>query len=279
MEVQPDGSVSPVRSWMERMFDPDDSDHHPIETPEELAAWRPDGPDEHKRETLCDREDRLHPKLLDRDEEDRARLAAEVPADQREDGWTLARRELFLERLADTCSVLEAAASVGLSRQSARKLYRRAPAFRAAWDAALQESVSVLAETAFHRARFGTETEVYHNGQVVGHRTVHHDRLLMYLLRVRDPLNYAPIDEVERWQKQRALPARARPISTLEAAPAPAPAALEGPNQGNLETCLASTQPNQGNMETSPASVRAVPDTKKGPADRSAGPFCPSERR
>ncbi|WP_114228790.1 MULTISPECIES: hypothetical protein [Sphingomonas] len=257
MQVQPDGSLAP--------WEPKPSRHTVENLLAEIAEaenWRPDGPEENKRPTICDREDQLFPKLMDRDDEERALLRAEVPDDQREDGWTLARRTLFLERLADTCSVLEAAASVGLSRQSARKLYRRAPAFRAAWDAALAQSVAVLAETAFHRARFGTETEVYWNGHVVGHRTVHHDRLLMYLLRVRDPFNYAPIDEVDRWQRQRGLAATARPLDLASASP-PAlaqPAADHPPHQGNLETsCLPAAQfaanapPNQGNLETSPA--------------------------
>ncbi len=174
-------------------------------------------------------EDRHRTAYAELDADEFAAVTAEAPEDGRADGWTAARRRLFLERLSTTASVQEAARSVGMTRQSARKLYRRAPAFRAAWDEALRESVSVLAETAFHRAIHGTEQQVYHKGQLVGTREVHHDRLLMYLLRVRDPLNYAPIDELERWQRHRALPARAA---------ASAPPTLAAPADGNAQPRL-----------------------------------------
>ena len=142
-----------------------------------------------ERPLRCDVEDGYRSPFQELDADDYAAVTAETPSGQRPDGWTAARRWLFLERLATTASVQEAARSVGMTRQSARKLYLRAPAFRAAWDEALRESVAVLAETAFHRAIHGTEQQVYYRGQPVGTRDVHHDRLLMSLLRVRDPLN------------------------------------------------------------------------------------------
>jgi len=285
VQVQPDGSLAPWRSLPSRhtaeaaeaeyrerfglVFEEDEEEEAVAPasaTPPHFTPSAPPPyatlpaaplpaaplPEDAPREAPDLRADRLFPMVTDRDAEERALLAAEIPADQRVDGWTLAKRQLFLERLADSCSVLEAAHSVGMTRQTARRLYRRAPAFRAAWDAALQQSVAVLAETAFHRARFGTETEVYHDGQVVGHRRVHHDRLLIYLLRVRDPLNYAPIDEVERWQKQRGLaPAAARTLAP--SAPAP---------QGKLESCSASPTPvpaPQGTLEPCSASPAPYP--------------------
>jgi hypothetical protein len=60
---------------------------------------------------------------------------------------------------------------------------------------------------------------------MVGFREVHHDGLLTYLLRVRDPLNFAPIDELERWTRLRGLPAptaRALPPAATPAALPPA---------------------------------------------------------
>jgi len=313
VQVQPDGSLAPWLPLPSRHLaevaaierararaaaraddaeDSEEADDHPFLPEPDMSEEPPE------REAPDLRADRLFYAPLDRTEDERARLAAEVPADQRVDGWTLAKRELFLERLADSCSVLEAAHSVGMTRQSARNLYRRAPAFRAAWDAALQESVAVLAETAYHRARFGTETEVYHQGRVVGHRRVHHDQLLIHLLRVRDPLNYAPIDEVERWQKQRALPAAAvRTIAPMQPnqgklESCSASPALAAPNQGKLESCSASPIPaNQGKLEScsawgsfamvrravmrpAPGAFLGLPSAprQKGPADRSAGP-------
>ena len=47
----------------------------------------------------------------------------------RRDGWTPARREQFLEQLAQHGKARAAAAACGLSRQSAYMLRRRDPAF------------------------------------------------------------------------------------------------------------------------------------------------------
>jgi hypothetical protein len=54
----------------------------------------------------------------------------------RQDGWTAARQQQFLQALSQTRSVARAAAAVGLSRHSAYRLRQRpeAVAFRAAWD-------------------------------------------------------------------------------------------------------------------------------------------------
>jgi hypothetical protein len=144
-------------------------------------------------------------------EGDFAAVIAEVPADQRADGWTAERRVLFLDRLAEHGSVLAACRAVNLSREAARKLRRRAPAFDAAYREALAQNVAVLADYVFDRAIHGSERQVYQKGALVGTRTVHHDALACYLLRVRDPLNYAPIDELDRWQKHRPLEASAEP--------------------------------------------------------------------
>lgn len=123
----------------------------------------------------------------------------------RHDGWTIERQKNFIETLAATASVVDACRYVGLSKQSANKLYGRSPQFRAAWDDALKASVGVLAATAFDRAVNGTQEQVWHNGRMIGFREKHHDRLLIYLLRVRDPLNYAPLDDLAGWQRHRAL--------------------------------------------------------------------------
>lgn len=57
----------------------------------------------------------------------------------RHDGWTPARRRLFLKELADCGSVTEAASRVGMSRGGAYRLRRRSQdkPFGRAWDAAL----------------------------------------------------------------------------------------------------------------------------------------------
>ena len=57
----------------------------------------------------------------------------------RHDGWTAARQADFIGMLAETRSVAKAARAVGMGRESAYRLRRRAGAagFAAAWDTAL----------------------------------------------------------------------------------------------------------------------------------------------
>lgn len=138
-----------------------------------------------------------------------------VPHRIRHDGWTLTRQTQFIERLAATASVTDAARYVGMSRQSARDLYNRSPQFRAAWDEALRAAVSVLAETAFDRAVNGVQEQVWYQGRMVGFREKYNDRLLMFLLRVRDPLNYAPLDDLTGWQRHRSLEDRGAGIAPV----------------------------------------------------------------
>lgn len=138
------------------------------------------------------------------DDSDFAAVLDEVPADQRADGWTGERRLCFLRALWNGASVTEAARHAGLTTQSARRLRLRAPAFRAGWDEAQAFIVDELADTAFERAVNGSERPIYSRGRLVGHRTVHHDRLLLNLLSIRDPENYAPIDVRERWKRLKA---------------------------------------------------------------------------
>lgn len=151
-------------------------------------------------------------------------VIAEAGTAVRRDGWTAERRVLFLERLAEKGSVIAAARAAGVARQSVYKLLKRAPAFRAVFDETLAHVAVLLADTAFDRALHGTEEPVFHKGELVGHRTVHHDRLLAYLLRVRDPLNFAPVDELDRWQKHRPLTATATPLPARLPTPTTPPA-------------------------------------------------------
>ena len=56
----------------------------------------------------------------------------------RKDGWTAKRRQLFLDRLAATCSVREALEAVGMAGSSLYRLRQRDAAFAEAWDDALE---------------------------------------------------------------------------------------------------------------------------------------------
>ena len=108
-----------------------------------------------------------------------------------------------------------------MSRRAVYRLLPRAPAFAAAFEAAMSRVTATLADTLFDRALNGHEVPVMHQGDVVATRTVHHDMLGLYLLRVRDPLNYAPPDKGQRWLAGSGL----KPIAQAEA-----PAALPSPS-------------------------------------------------
>ena len=137
---------------------------------------------------------------------------------QRHDGWTPERQQLFIEALADYGSVRAAANSVGMTPESAY-LLRRHPegkTFRKAWQAALDLGMKRVEDVAMDRALNGVDVPVYSYGKLVGTRTVHNDRLLMFMLRNRAPERFAAdgakglnaldkhrlAQEKKRWRKE-----------------------------------------------------------------------------
>lgn len=73
----------------------------------------------------------------------------------RHDGWTRARRQLFLDTLAGTCNVRIAIAATGLSVSTAYQLRRRDPAFAELWKEALTIGYERLEEALLQRALEG----------------------------------------------------------------------------------------------------------------------------
>lgn len=102
----------------------------------------------------------------------------------RQDGWSLAKQAGFLRQLSATHSVTEAAASVGLSRQSAYRLRSRlkGQAFDLAWEVAFHHSYDVLAHAALERALNGVEVPVFFQGEQVGSYRKYDERLTVALL-------------------------------------------------------------------------------------------------
>jgi hypothetical protein len=123
-----------------------------------------------------------------------------APTRLRADGWTPERQRGFVEHLADCGCVSHAAAHVGMTKQSAYALRRRAPnsMFAYAWDAAIQLARTLLHDTAVERALDGTATPVFHRGEQIGERRVYNDRLLMFLLTQNEKLDRItrPADEI-----------------------------------------------------------------------------------
>ena len=146
---------------------------------------------------------------MDKTELEGTALADYVPVRrERADGWTPPIQARFVRALADGGSVTRACQAVGRSRVSAYRLRRdpSARTFARAWDEALASTAALLAETALDRAVHGVEEPVFHKGERVGYRVRYDNRLLFAMLRARDPLNYAPLDELERWEARRPAP-------------------------------------------------------------------------
>ena len=138
----------------------------------------------------------------------------------RYDGWTEEKQRRFIEVLADTGLVNQAAKAVGMSRESAGRL-RRSPhgaAFSRAWDAAREHAGSVLEDIAFERAIEGVEHNVINEyGDVVCTKRVYNDRLLTFLLGALKPERYGH-------EARARAAARGQSATPQDAAPAPATA-------------------------------------------------------
>ncbi|WP_296676376.1 hypothetical protein [Novosphingobium sp.] len=107
-----------------------------------------------------------------------------VPTRPRADGWTPQRQRDFLEALAGSGSVSGAARSVGMSRESAYVLRRRADArgFAQAWDAARLLAAEHLVDLAWDRAVQGELRPLVWHGEVVGEVRHYDNRLLLGLI-------------------------------------------------------------------------------------------------
>lgn len=161
-------------------------------------------------------------------------LAAPRP---REDGWTAARQVDFIEALADSGSVTHAAAAVGMSRESAYRLRRRADAvdFAAAWEAAIAAATRRLADACFERAIHGVEVPILYRGEVVATRRRHSDQLAIFLLRHRDPLVYGALAGPRNYDASKFDPIR-QAVARLPALVARLfgrAASLPGPAEGH----------------------------------------------
>jgi hypothetical protein len=156
----------------------------------------------------------------------------------RHDGWTPAKKRLFLERFAECGIIVEACEAAGMSARSAYNLRDREPLFAAGWDAASVKARTPLADEAYSRARNGVVERIYKDGIVVAERHRYDNRLTMAVLTRLD----ARIDRAEekgaahlavaaRWEEYLDAIAEDRQedglaiLTPAEPAPPPAPAA------------------------------------------------------
>ncbi|MFL6863694.1 MAG: hypothetical protein ACJ8DZ_11910 [Allosphingosinicella sp.] len=118
-----------------------------------------------------------------------------MPLRPRHDGWTPERQRAFVEHLAETLSVEAAAASVGMSAQTARELRRRpgAEGFAAACDAALRRGLGERGRAALiDEAVNGRLVRRYYHGELIAEERVRSPRLLLALLAQAERLFAGP---------------------------------------------------------------------------------------
>jgi hypothetical protein len=161
---------------------------------------------------------------------------------RRADGWSPQKQREFIEALADSGSVSQAARSVGMSLTSCYRLRRGADAqaFAAAWDAAVGQAARQLIDVALDRALHGTEQAIFDkDGRRIATQMRYNDRLLMFLLRANFPDRFRHAIRDQRRADEPALPEPVpvmQAIAALEPAPPADPHLLMPPDQ--LATAL-----------------------------------------
>lgn len=115
-----------------------------------------------------------------------------IPLRERHDGWTADRQIAFIDALAATGCVADAARTVGMSVRSAYRLraHPEAGSFRLAWDNALEVAIQQLEDAVVSRAIKGVAIPHYFQGKKVGEHRRYDERLAQFLLRTRKPAFY-----------------------------------------------------------------------------------------
>lgn len=110
----------------------------------------------------------------------------------RHDGWTAERQIAFINALADSGCVVDAARAAGMSVRRAYRLraHPQAGSFRQAWESAMEWAIQLLQDAVLSRAIKGVPIPHYHNGKKVGEHRRYDERLAQFLLRTRAPAYY-----------------------------------------------------------------------------------------
>lgn len=104
----------------------------------------------------------------------------------RHDGWTSDRTQRFLDTLAHTGCVRDAARVAGVSNAAGYRLKKRFPLFSTAWDDALARAQQGLIAIAYQRAVQGKETVIIRNGAEYERRIAPSDAMLGLLVKRGD---------------------------------------------------------------------------------------------
>ena len=118
-----------------------------------------------------------------------------VPLRYRVDGWTPEKQRAYVEHLAETLSPETAAALVGMSAESVRRLRRRpgAEGLNAACDAALRKGLSERGRAALiDEAVNGRLVRRFYHGELISEERIRSPRLLLALIEKAESLFAGP---------------------------------------------------------------------------------------
>ena len=120
----------------------------------------------------------------------------------RDDGWSAQRQRDLVTAIACYGSVRAACNALYMSERGAYELrmHPEAGEFRAAWDLAVTEGLTILEDIAWDRAINGTEQVIMYQGERVAMRTQYDNRLLTFMLRARRPDVYGQVSRTARPQ-------------------------------------------------------------------------------
>jgi flavin-binding protein dodecin len=104
----------------------------------------------------------------------------------RHDGWNQPRVQRFLDTLAHTGCVKDAARVAGMSAVAARRAQKRFPLFAAAWEDALERARQGLIAIAYKRAVEGRETIIIRKGEEYQRKIEPSDSMLGLLIKRGD---------------------------------------------------------------------------------------------
>lgn len=113
----------------------------------------------------------------------------------RHDGWTQARTQRFLDTLAYTGCVTDAARVAGMSAVGARRMRARFPLFDAAWNDALERGQQGLIAIAYRRAVEGRETVIIRKGEEYERRISPSDAILGLMIKRGDMVGGGALSE------------------------------------------------------------------------------------
>ena len=139
-----------------------------------------------------------------------------VPLKARRDGWTAARQIGFIHRLAICGCVGTSARGVGMSRESAWRLRKRAGAesFAAAWDEAAGWGGDRMTDLGVERCLEGEVRPYYYKGRKCGETIRYDDGLLIAVLNRLPPRPPSGEDPVLALDRALAALAAQPPLKT-----------------------------------------------------------------